>query len=51
MNAQESQPDNSKKEELQDEKEKLYTAMDYFNMMFPIMMSMGYGGAVVAFAY
>ena len=27
------------------------STMDYFNTIFPVMMSMGYGGTAVAFCY
>ena len=33
------------------DKASISSTTDYFNMMFPVMMSMGYGGTFMAFAY
>lgn len=47
------QPSSNSTEEMVDTDDKLSESpvMGYFNMMFPVMMSMGYGGTVIAFGY
>lgn len=44
-----SNPTNSTAES--NDEENMSQTMMYFNSMFPIMMSMGYGGTVIAFGY
>ena len=53
MNAYEQQPSNNSTDEMvmNDAKQDEASVVNYFNAIFPIMMSMGYGGTVIAFGY